>query len=116
MKRTPLTRRTPLRARTGLKRSRKPLPAKSARRTDGVLEAARRVVRARSGGRCEAGTPACPAGWHDAHHVHHTRRRRGRPDDHDPAHLLHVCAAAHLWIHDHPARSYEAGWLVRSTG
>jgi len=126
-RRTPLRRDTPKArafadkraplARTQMKASRKPLPARSARKaqTDAVLDAAKQLVRIRSGGACEAMTPACPAERHDAHHVHHTRRRRGAKDDHDPAFLLHTCAAGHEHIHRFPAEAYEHGWLTRST-
>lgn len=69
------------------------------------------AVRARSAGRCEADTPACPPGPHDGHHLHH-RRTRAQGGGHDPSNLLLVCHSAHRFIHDHPAVSYGAGWLT----
>lgn len=52
-----------------------------------TLAAARKVVHARSGGRCELGAPGCQGA---AREVDHTYGRRV-PDPHDPAKLLHLC-------------------------
>ena len=72
------------------------------------LSESRGVVLERSGGRCEARTEVCA---HIARHVHHRQLRRF--GDHSPANLLHVCLSCHNWIHANPARSYEAGWLLK---
>jgi len=74
------------------------------------LIAARAEVWGRSGGWCEAMTPACPFERHLAHQAHHVLPR-SQGGQHDPENLLAVCSPAHDWIHAHPARSYEAGWL-----
>lgn len=44
--------------------------------------------------------------------VHHRRGRQGRRylDDRE---WLAVCHACHAWIHNHPAWSYEHGYLLR---
>lgn len=96
MKRAPLTRRTPLRA----------------KRRPGVPVSVRAVVAARSAGRCEL-----PRVTHDctgvAVHLHHRlMRSQGGPDT--AGNLLHVCHAGHHAIHANPARSYAEGWLIRS--
>lgn len=70
------------------------------------------VVYDRSGGFCEANTPACTTGPHKAVHVHHIAGRT----DHLPSNLLHVCHNAHDYIHAHPAESYAAGWMVKRLG
>lgn len=28
--------------------------------------------------------------------------------------LLWICAAGHTWVHQHPAVSYEHGWLMHA--
>lgn len=80
-----------------------------------ALQKARPVVYARSGGFCEANTPGCPPGRHQATHVHH-KRGRNAAADHAPARLLHVCREGHEWIHAHPEASYLKGWLERRLG
>jgi hypothetical protein len=75
------------------------------------LEAAKAEVRGRSGGWCEASTPACPPDRHRATQAHH-RLPRSQGGKHDPDNLLDVCTPAHDWIHANPAASYDAGWLA----
>ncbi len=77
------------------------------------LAASAVVVIERSFGRCEANTPACPLREHEGVHRHHIKQRSAG-GGHGPDNLLNVCAAAHDWIHAHPAESFEAGWLVQS--
>ncbi len=60
---------------------------------------------------CEAQTSACTG---RAVHVHHVLPRAHGGNDLTP--LLDVCEACHMWIHDHPAESYERGWLLHSWG
>ena len=91
----PLVRRTPLRSR--------PEPSH--------LRDAKQAVRERSGGQCEANTPACTG---RAVHVHHVLPRSAG-GKHSTANLLHCCQHCHQFIHDHPALSYERGWLKRRT-
>ena len=91
----PLVRRTPLRSR--------PEPSH--------LRDAKQAVRERSGGQCEAGTPACTG---RAVHVHHVLPRSAG-GKHSTANLLHCCRECHDFIHAHPALSYRLGWLKRRT-
>lgn len=73
----------------------------------------RRFVQGRSDGRCEARcAPSCAGRGEHAHHQ--LMRSQGGADD--PSNLLWVCRPCHDWIHQHPADSYAAGWLIRSTG
>lgn len=60
---------------------------------------------------CEAGTRVCVG---RAAHVHH-RRLRSQGGGDEPSNLLAVCPPCHRYIHDHPAESYERGWLLRRT-
>lgn len=71
-----------------------------------TMKAAVPRVEKRSRGFCEAGTPACTGPGEVFHH------RQGRRT-HDPDLILHCCDACHLYIHAHPAESYERGWMVR---
>ena len=100
-----LKRRIPLR-RTGGPRRKRALAR--IYREDPVLTQSRKVVRRRSGGKCEAKTSRCVG---TAQHAHHIEPRRF--GDHSPSNLLDVCHACHAWVHSHPARSYELGLLKR---
>ena len=44
--------------------------------------------------------------------VHHVLRR-SRGGGHDLDNLLTLCAGHHRYVHEHPAESYERGWLKR---
>lgn len=70
-------------------------------------------VALRSHGVCEARTPDCPPGRHDAAHVHHVWPSDRRLKRHEPARCLHLCVAAHLYVHAHPTISRGEGWLLR---
>jgi hypothetical protein len=110
MKRSPMPpRKTPLKRGSRLS----PVGAKT-RREASAVAAFRLALHVRSGGFCEARTPACPEGRHEGVHAHHIRLR-SQGGGHDPANGLLVCAASHRWIHDHPAISYANGWLERRT-
>lgn len=87
------------------------------------LVASEAVVRARSGGRCEAGTPDCEGG---ATQVHHRAGRNGtvRNDAgeavsaHHPSVLLDVCGlltltGCHGYLHRHVSESYANGWMLK---
>jgi len=94
MKRTPLKRRTPLRAR-----------GRRGAADAAALEKARPLVWTRDGGRCQrCGGALHPARW-DCHHI--GRRRAGHAIDN----LLALCRRCHRWIHEHPTESREAGFL-----
>lgn len=95
----PLVRRTPLRAVAG-RQSVRP-PATAAERLG------RRVVRARSGGLCEA------CGMRRAVEWHH-RRNRSQQGTWDPANGLHVCRQCHAWITNNPYGARAHGWSVLS--
>lgn len=82
------------------------------RATDAEYAQARAAVKFRAYGRCEVNTPACPPREHRGDHCHHVLRR-SQTGGHDPALLLLVCAEAHEYIHQHPAESYDKGWLIR---
>lgn len=84
----PLKRRTPLRAR----------PSGRARRDVPLADW------------CEARTDVCVG---RASHRHHVLPRSGGGNDATPH--LDVCAPCHTFIHEHPALSYERGWLQRRT-
>ena len=43
---------------------------------------------------------------------HRLRRTQGGTDDR--SNLLFLCRRCHDWIHDHPAESYQQGYLLRS--
>jgi len=75
-----------------------------------------RALGARSGGVCEVARKGCFGRAVDPHH--RVRRQAGgrrgaaRLTSDQLANLLHVCRACHEWIHDHPAASREAGWML----
>ena len=114
MKRSAPLRRTPLRRGTSqLKRSRLNPVGKKANREASDLARFRLALHLRSGGFCEARTPACPPGVHegcDPHHLSHADRDRGV---HLPERGLLVCRQGHDFIEQHPAWSYEQGYLLR---
>lgn len=117
MKRTSLTRRTPLRAKTALvgasplaRSSRLTRTAMARKRPQRSPEEAhgRRLLRARSGGVCEIDghSPAT-----DAHH----RQNRSQGGTWQVANLLHLCHPCHMTVTTAPALAWGFGWSVRST-
>jgi len=98
VKRTPLRRRTPLRANRGRSMSKE-------------WRQARTWTEDRAGGRCEAKAPGCVGRGAHAHHI--LRRSQGGPDD--PSNLAWVCPPCHAYIHANPAWAYEHGLLRRRT-
>lgn len=90
-------------------------PRGATRRAPGkpIPQTVSEAVTRRSRGLCEASTPACPDGPHKGSHRHH-KLPRSLGGEHTPENLLHVCTTAHTWIHEHPADSYEHGWLTHS--
>ena len=105
MKRSPIRRRTPLRARG----------AKYKREAEDIA-ATRQIVWERSEGMCEIAEPI-PCGvmreHHYAHHLHHKAPSDRDRGVHDPERCLAVCEASHRFIHANPAHAYERGWLIR---
>jgi hypothetical protein len=68
----------------------------------------------RAGGKCEVRVPeACGKGFRMYHRHHKMMRSHGGTNDLD--NLLWVCDGCHTYIHNHPAESYEKGWLLRGT-
>jgi hypothetical protein len=128
MKRTPLTRKTPLKSTGQPKRSmkemkrtpirRRPLAEQSQRKQDdrAWFEGSKKAVRERSGGRCEfeyqhaAGDGRHLRCLEDGTQFHHINRQ-SQGHDHRPEVLLHACAWHHSWIHDHVAEARELGYL-----
>lgn len=135
LRRTPLSRKAPLKARTGLAR-RTPLPRARAKRlsnaqaptrrprSTGPTQRVRDTVRARADGCCEI--PGCGLLIHDGyawlrpHSFHHRRPRQmggdPRPTTNSPANLLLVCGTGttgcHGALEQARADAYERGWLV----
>lgn len=88
MKRSPLRRRTPLRA------NRAPTRARS---LDPLAIW------------CEADLPGCAG---RAVHRHHIQRRSQGGSD-GRSNTTDICGACHRFIHENPAWAYEHGWLRR---
>jgi len=91
-------------------------PVSEKKRADGaVYLEARRQVYERSQGLCEGNVEGvCPPLPHTAEHVHHILRR-SQGGGHELDNLVHLCARAHIWTHDHPAAGRTLG-LLRSPG
>lgn len=83
---------------------------KGRKRENPALRRAKRDVRSRSRGRCEARVPDVCTGR--AEHAHHVLRR-GQGGADELGNLLDCCRACHEWIHAHVDESYERGWLRR---
>ena len=71
---------------------------------------AKRQVRARSRGVCEAAAKVCTG---TAVYFHH-RKMRSAGGSHSAVNGLDVCLPCHDWIHGHPEASYERGLLLHS--
>jgi hypothetical protein len=96
VKRSPLKRRTPLVSRIS---------------DPPELRKAKKAVRERSGGKCEARIPSvCTGRATDAHHV----KMRSRGGKHDPSNLLDVCRRCHDWIGSNPRSATQVGFLKHS--
>ncbi len=77
-----------------------------------IPRSVRDAVKERSGGQCEWSCDGALCVT-EATHMHH-RLRRSQGGKHTVANLLHLCAACHLYIHDHPAESFAEGWLLHA--
>lgn len=80
------------------------------RSTSDFSDVTRQDLVDRSGGWCEVAVPGCMGRGDQAHH----RLRRSQGGKGTLANGLWVCRACHAYVHDHPAESYERGWLIRS--
>lgn len=120
MKRTPLVRRTPLKAVSGLVGARTPLRRSAgrtgaARRKPGVPPELRLLVIRRDGG-CLARRVPNEKGevtrcWGRLDPQHIWRRGQGAPND-DPAWLICLCRLHHEYADTHPRWAREHGFLV----
>lgn len=125
MKRTPLTRRTPLVGRRGLARTSglrtlASTGTTSRRPATGPTAAQRQLVVARAQGLCER----CGETFLGGYSIHH-RQPRGMGGSalaaaNDPTNLVLLCGSGttgcHGWIETHRADAYATGWLVRRPG
>lgn len=102
MKRSPLTRKTPLRS-----------VGRVGRRRQAGMRAAKAAVLERSGGRCEAMfSPDCRLVGECLHHI----VRRSQGGDESLSNILHCCNSCHTGrygIHSRPAEAMRMG-LLRS--
>lgn len=114
MKRTPITRKTPLRARTPMRRigitpgksSVNPVRAQRPPVT-AVERAGRAAVRARCGGICEVCSRVQATEWQH-------RKPRSAGGTWDPSNGLAVCYSCHhKRIHANPSEAYAMGWSVK---
>ncbi|HEX7022621.1 MAG TPA: HNH endonuclease signature motif containing protein [Trueperaceae bacterium] len=104
LRRTPLRRYKPLRARTVLRRTKALKPGRPHRIPQRVAD----EVTLRASGRCEiCGRPGLE--------MHH-RRRRAQGGKDSPENLLLLCRECHDFIHHNPAWAYERGYLLRGYG
>lgn len=113
-----LERRTPLRAKTSIKRG-KPIARTAKRRKpkrspNEFPDEAKAEMRRRSGGRCEANTAVCEQ---TAVIFHHRKSRASK--DQRPVNGLHICNPCHLHIHGTDGhgsitKSRIMGWIVAS--
>lgn len=116
MKRSPMTRKTPLNP--GAKQLRRgallrqsamtrTAAARKPAKRDPAEAAARATVKARSQGRCEV------CGRAPGQEMHH-RRNRSQGGAWTASNLLHLCSAHHLHVTTHPQASRDQGWSVPS--
>lgn len=106
MKRTPITRTTPLKRPRGPQRAEGLAPvSRQQRRRIGRYTAARARVIERDGGICQR----CGAPGTETHH------KAGRIGDRmwDESLLVTLCSGCHRWATENPAEAYASGWLIR---
>jgi hypothetical protein len=109
MKRSSALKRTAFKpARSELRRYTRMKPISDKRKEKNVEYAkAKRQMRKRSKGLCEARLPGCTIAATDPHHM--MRRSAGGEDV--ASNLLHVCRTCHRYIHEHPAEAIDLGFL-----
>jgi hypothetical protein len=119
VKRTPLTRRTPLRAATQLITRQR---TKRATRRDEIPADVKVLVWVRAGGRCEVCEVDLVTGRTMFNYHHRAARGMGgssSPDRHSPSNVLLVCGhgstfdGCHRDIELNPSWSFERGYRVR---
>lgn len=135
MKRSRLERRTPLTAKTELRRksalghsplARSALHADSAARkaapkrasTTSIPAKVRAALKVRSGGLCEIAAPGCAEiATDDSHRIKSGmggRKGAAAVRHHVLSNLMHACRHCHSkWLHASPAAAYAAGWMLR---
>lgn len=118
MIRTPLRRYTPLRSsrlKSGGYLKRSPMRRVSAKKSRADRELARnaKIVRERSGGRCELRVEGVCLGR--AQHPHHIQKR-SQGGSHHYSNLLDACDPCNGWVEDHPREAAERGWVIRRGG
>jgi hypothetical protein len=122
----PLERRTPLLAKTSLRRTALPATPLSrvAKRTaqpkrpkGGIPAKVRAALAVRSGGVCEIGAPGCDVRATDASHRTSVkmggRHGAAAARHHVLSQLLHACRGCHSHLHQAPAAAYWRGWALR---
>jgi hypothetical protein len=97
LKRTPLRRGRPLRARSDRAARRQ------AKRARNMHDAYGWKADCRGRGII----PVCPTRPHPAATAHEPGKRSQGADPTDPAQAIPVCEVGHRWIHDHPAQATE---------
>lgn len=116
MKRSPLKRTTPLRAKSPWRPVRRPLPRESAKHRARRRQRAAVVaeVLERDGG-CVAAELVPSIACRGALVVHEPPQRSVVPGSHlRPELCVAVCSAHHAWAHDHIAEAREFGLIVDS--
>lgn len=109
-----LERRTPLKRspikRTNAQLQRAAFKRRQKRKKNEFSTKVKEQVRARAMNTCEF--PGCTK---VIRHFHH-RRRRSQGGSGEASNCLGLCLQHHDYIHDHPAESYENGWLLHAQG
>jgi hypothetical protein len=120
VKRSALTRRTPLLAKSPLPRSQPPRntrqAAKPKRRPQGVPTSVRSALAARSEGMCEIGTVGCTGRATDLAHRKKVgaggRKGAAAKTHHVLSNALAACRSCHQNAHYAPGAAYWRGWHV----
>ena len=69
------------------------------------------TVFARSGGNCEAMISGVNCTM-QAEHLHH-RQLRSQGGEHTVSNLVYICHRCHDWIHKHPSKAAQLGFIVQ---
>lgn len=95
-----------------MKRSRKPINPRSARKIAycAELDEMTPIVMVRAGYRCEARLDGCT---YTPQETPHHRKRRSQGGTNALGNLLAVCTLCHDWIHAEPAKARDLGLLLR---